>query len=104
MLRTLPYRMTNADALGFEDNLIIPEPETFAMAAGDILCLASDGVLHCLNRKREQFGSQRLMQVLSDHSDDSAGEIIRQLRQQLEAFADTSLSKQDQTILVLKRI
>jgi serine phosphatase RsbU (regulator of sigma subunit) len=71
---------------------------------GDLLILYTDGLTEAQNRSMEQFGLERLCQVISDIPDNlSSGKIVEGIIDALADFLDERLLKDDVTLLLLKR-
>jgi sigma-B regulation protein RsbU (phosphoserine phosphatase) len=68
---------------------------------GDVLALYTDGLSEA-QRGDEMFGTHRLREVLEEHAERGAAEILRALLAAAQEFADHPLD--DITILVLKQI
>jgi serine phosphatase RsbU (regulator of sigma subunit) len=50
------------------------------------------------------FGEDRVMQVIRDHRDSTAAEILSAVREAAEAFARGRPPDDDRTIIVIKRV
>jgi len=71
---------------------------------GDLLILYTDGLTEAQNRSMEQFGLERLCQVISGTPDNlSSGKIVERIIDALADFLDERLLKDDVTLLLLKR-
>ncbi|MBP7736288.1 MAG: SpoIIE family protein phosphatase [Spirochaetes bacterium] len=71
---------------------------------GDIVILYTDGVTEMRNEKQEEYGIQRVNQLLVDNHFQNADEIVRLLVDDLEQFRGQEPPHDDTTMLVLKRI
>jgi sigma-B regulation protein RsbU (phosphoserine phosphatase) len=84
-------------------NKVIGEEER-ALRPGDVVVFYTDGLIEAVNASDEQFGLERLLQVLSQMRQQSATEIKKALFEAVNAFAGEQGSiKDDLTILVVKR-
>ncbi len=84
-------------------NKVIGEEER-ALQPGDVVVFYTDGLIEAVNASDEQFGFERLLQVLSQMRQQSATEIKKALFEAVNAFAGEQGSiKDDLTILVVKR-
>jgi Serine phosphatase RsbU, regulator of sigma subunit len=84
-------------------NKVIGEEER-ALRPGDVVVFYTDGLIEAVNASDEQFGFERLLQVLSQMRQQSATEIKKALFEAVNAFAGEQGSiKDDLTILVVKR-
>lgn len=75
----------------------------FSMAENDILVLYTDGILESENFNHEQFGIERIKNVVKDNSEKSSIEICNCIYKELEHFIGSSEKEDDITIYVLKR-
>ena len=85
-----------------EDQLAITRVQSVPLAHGDILVIASDGVVDTLSLERERFGVERIKQVIREHQQADAKQILEQLRQALSDFASGSEADEDQKIFLIK--
>lgn len=70
---------------------------------GDVMLLYTDGIIEARNEQGEEFGYDRLKQVLNDSHDLSAGEIKEKVIQYLYEFVGTEiLPDDDYTLVVVK--
>jgi serine phosphatase RsbU (regulator of sigma subunit) len=84
-------------------NKVICEVER-ALQPGDVVVFYTDGLIEAVNANDEQFGFERLLQVLSQMRQQSATEIKKALFEAVNAFAGEQGSiRDDLTILVVKR-
>ncbi|MGB9606262.1 MAG: PP2C family protein-serine/threonine phosphatase, partial [Bryobacteraceae bacterium] len=70
--------------------------------AGDLLLLYSDGVPDQMNGQGEDYGRDRLLDVVRRHSDRSPQELVNAIFADLDQFSQGSGPSDDQTILVLR--
>lgn len=71
---------------------------------GDLLFLYTDGVTEAFNPQFEEFGKQRLEEVILHHHQDSSQEIIQAIAKALEDFTASPIPSDDVTILIAKRL
>jgi phosphoserine phosphatase RsbU/P len=83
---------------------IIYNEHTVKMEAGDILILASDGILESMNKEGEEFGFERLAAVLKNFSaHGTSAEISAAILAATDAFsAKPSEPHDDRTLIVLR--
>lgn len=79
-----------------------PRIETVTLAAGDVLLLYTDGVTEAFSPAREQFGGQRLADLLRQNADMAPPNLVRAFRQGLNVFGDGKLLEDDTTIVAMK--
>jgi serine phosphatase RsbU (regulator of sigma subunit) len=73
------------------------------MAPGDALVLYTDGITDARNRMGEDFGEERLVQVVERIPDRfSADEIVREIADEVSRFTDGAEQMDDITLLALK--
>jgi sigma-B regulation protein RsbU (phosphoserine phosphatase) len=73
---------------------------------GDIALLYTDGIVEAMNAADEQFGEDRVREVLRGNgtSAASAEEIMRKLYDELESFVDGAPQHDDETLIVMKKV
>jgi sigma-B regulation protein RsbU (phosphoserine phosphatase) len=85
---------------------LVAEPqfgaETVTLAPGDILMLYTDGVTEATNPQKEEFGQERLAELVRESSDWSAQELVREVRHRLEQFTHGRPLSDDTTIVACK--
>lgn len=100
-----------ADSPGMPVGLV--EPELFesviedrriAFEPGEVLMLFTDGLTEAPNAEDREFGSARLADVLQDAHRGTAREINDQVLRELQGFAGTRETRDDFTLLTLKRV
>jgi serine phosphatase RsbU (regulator of sigma subunit)/pSer/pThr/pTyr-binding forkhead associated (FHA) protein len=73
------------------------------MKTGDALVVFSDGVTETFNRKGEEFGVERLIEVVRRGSGLDAKTLEAEILRTLDTFAAGSRATDDRTLIVLKR-
>jgi phosphoserine phosphatase RsbU/P len=76
----------------------------FTIQTGDVLALYSDGVTEAMNDDEEEFGADRLVRVLRDTAEASAGHMVAAVLERVDRFAGGAPQFDDITLLVLKRV
>jgi sigma-B regulation protein RsbU (phosphoserine phosphatase) len=71
-------------------------------APGDILVLASDGILDYEDPDGHEYGMERLMEAISAHRNASAREILEGILKRVREHAAGTPPQDDQTVIVLK--
>ena len=74
----------------------------FEFQAGDILMLYTDGITEATNSSKEQFGSERLREVLTQAADLTPLDIQEKVIDSLYAFCESDRLSDDYTLLILK--
>ena len=72
------------------------------MTSGDVLLLYTDGVTEANNAQEEEFGTQRLADVVLASVHVPARELVRAVRTAVEVFAGGRALDDDTTILACK--
>jgi sigma-B regulation protein RsbU (phosphoserine phosphatase) len=90
---------------GFPVGLLpFAEYETFDLAlhAGDRLVLFSDGVTECMNPAGEQFGEDRLEDLLRRYSERRAGDLITALMGELRDWNGSETFNDDVSVIAVE--
>jgi sigma-B regulation protein RsbU (phosphoserine phosphatase) len=74
------------------------------LAPGEVVVIISDGVTEAMNNEGEEFGHDRLRQLLLSHADHSAQELIECIVREVNAFSDSKNIHDDMTLVILKRM
>ena len=88
--------------LGIMDDFPYAE-ETVRFGAGDLFVVFSDGISEAVNGRDEQFGEERIEEVLRRHRHGTAGEISDRLIAAVRTHADGAPQADDITLVVIKR-
>ena len=78
-------------------------PVTLEMKPGDILALVSDGIFEYCNAAGEQFGQERVEQVIRQNIDATMAELSARLFAEVRRFAGGALQEDDMTVVLVKR-
>jgi sigma-B regulation protein RsbU (phosphoserine phosphatase) len=78
--------------------------QTIKIDGGDGVLFYTDGVTETMNRRREEFGEQRLQDLLIRHRGRSADDLIRLIIEDLNAFRGPALLQDDRTMMIMKTI
>ncbi len=73
------------------------------MAIGDVLVCYTDGLTETEDMAENQYGKERLMQVISECHKLSAQKIIEEIKKSIERFTNGNPMDDDITVIVLKR-
>ena len=74
-----------------------------SLNAGDMIVLVTDGFYEWQNPQGEEFGLERLRNMIHEARDCSAEEVIKRLYQAVKDFSKDTEQKDDLTAVVLKR-
>jgi sigma-B regulation protein RsbU (phosphoserine phosphatase) len=80
------------------------ESRSCRFSPGDVLVLFSDGVTEALNPANEEFGDDRLVELLRRNRGRSAEEVISTVTEAVNVFAAGAPAADDLTLVVAKRI
>lgn len=89
-------------ALGVVPDIKLSE-ETIALSPGDVVALYTDGVTEALNAAEEEFGAQRLEQIIRENIHGSAQDIVAAIQQAVAEFVGNEAPFDDVTLVVVKR-
>jgi len=95
------WLMPTAPAVGLAE-FFHPRIETITLARGDSLLLYTDGVTEVLNSGMEQFGNNRLADLLLESKELKASDILQTVLQRATAFGDNKSLADDVTMVALK--
>ena len=70
---------------------------------GDTLLIYSDGVTEAMNEEKEEFGEDRLFDILRVNADNSAQDIVEAISGSVQAYLGEAEQNDDMTIVVIKR-
>lgn len=88
-------------ALGVMPNIEFEERD-ISLREGDIVVLYTDGVTEAINDKEEQFGQQRLIQLIEEGHNLPAQELIERIQREVTAFSGAQPQFDDVTLMILK--
>jgi sigma-B regulation protein RsbU (phosphoserine phosphatase) len=72
------------------------------VTAADTLVLYSDGINEALNARGEEFGDERIAQLVTDASGSAPGELCDRIMARLMRFASSTAPADDRTLLVVR--
>jgi PAS domain S-box-containing protein len=75
----------------------------FALGEGDIALLVTDGVLESESPHGQEFGAERLLEVLREHRRHPARDIVDRIYAAVREFAEDAKQVDDVTIVICKR-
>ena len=88
--------------LGFFDNPRYFE-QFVKLESGDMLCLYTDGITEASNENDEEYGRERLVEVLRRHQGSSSSEVCRAVLADASHYSDRAFSD-DATVLVIRAV
>ena len=78
--------------------------QSLSFNRGDLLVLYTDGITEARDEDLNEYGEDRLLEIVLNQRDESAEVITRKLEESVEAFATENTFDDDRTIVVLKRV
>lgn len=104
--RTQSFRLLEAQALPLGILPDLPEavPIKIDMELGDIVLLITDGFFEWENEAGEQFGTERLAEIVRQYSDREPEIIIAELYDAVLKFSGGTPQKDDLTAVLIKRL
>ncbi|RIK68923.1 MAG: protein phosphatase [Planctomycetota bacterium] len=94
----------NAMPLGIMPDIPFNAPDRFDMKKGDMLVVVTDGFFEWQNNEHEQFGMERMFDIIRRDRDRPAAEIIQSLYASVLAFAPGTVQGDDLTAIIVKRL
>jgi serine phosphatase RsbU (regulator of sigma subunit) len=89
--------------LGDPGKTVRPSVHDIELGEGDIVGVATNGVIDALNVDRERFGMKRLEKVIADHHSEGASDILVHLEAEIDRFTEGMRATADKTALLIKR-
>lgn len=91
--------------LGLEQDITAFVAETaLELHRGDVVVLYTDGITEAMNAERQQYGPDRLCQVVQTHASRSAQEIRQAVLEDVWRYVGDEPLRDDLTLLVLKQL
>ena len=89
--------------LGVVPDLDAELGEPDKLARGDIVAVISDGIYECVDADGAQFGTDRVMAIITSHRDRGPTEIIAAIREAVEEFTGIVPAGDDRTGIIIKK-
>jgi len=92
-------------ALGLEKGQIFDqeiEETEMILNSGDVMLFYTDGISEALNSRREEYGEQRMINILNSNYKENASEIINAVHTDVHKHLGSEKRHDDMTMLVLK--
>jgi phosphoserine phosphatase len=80
------------------------EHEPFTLAVDDMFLLLTDGFIEGINEQEQEFGEDRILQVVREHATCSAEQVIGALVGALDDFKGNGPQLDDWTAVIIKRV
>ncbi len=78
--------------------------KTIDLQTGDLLVLYTDGITEAINQQEDQFGEERLIELLKENQELSSGDLKNLIIDQVYDFASGTSQADDITLMVLRRV
>ena len=75
---------------------------THDLKRGDLVCLYSDGITECEAPDEEEYGLERLIELLHDHGTEPLPDLMRRIERAVTEFAQGRPQGDDQTVVLLR--
>lgn len=95
------YLEADGIALGVLDAIELEEKE-IALETGDVIVLYTDGVTEAINPNKEEFGEDRLMQLIKEQHELPANELIKTIENVVMEFTEDEPQFDDFTLMIVK--
>jgi sigma-B regulation protein RsbU (phosphoserine phosphatase) len=79
------------------------ETDTVTLAPGDLLVIYSDGITEAFNAADEDFGEERLMEILIRHRESPVGRLMEEILSQVRVFMGNAPQSDDMSLLMVRR-
>ena len=90
--------------LGILEGACFEQAGPVTIQGGDIIVIGTDGIWEAMNPEQEQFGKDRLRQVIAAGAEESAADIQAAVVAAVHAFRDSEPQKDDITLVVIKGV
>ncbi|HDL18905.1 MAG TPA: serine/threonine-protein phosphatase, partial [Bacteroidetes bacterium] len=94
---------TGGIVLGFIENVSF-EQEDVSLESGDIMLVYSDGITEAMNPDEEEFGEERLVEIVMNSKESSAWGIIDRILEDVGTFTRNKPQMDDMTLVVVKKL
>lgn len=75
----------------------------FSMTSGDVLVLYTDGVIECENSEGDEFGVERLCEVITQNSDRSSQDLVNAITAEVSRFSTGTAQIDDITLIAIEK-
>ncbi len=96
-------RCANALPLAILPHIDYDPPERFHFHPGDTLVLLTDGFYEAANAEKEQFGEERVIELIQQHRDLALHELIESLYRHTLSFTGSQPQADDLTAVLIRR-
>ena len=89
-------------ALGLKEDVSYMKEE-ISFQPDDLLLIYSDGITEAMNERKEEFGDERLQEIVQQNCSDSARELIDKITDAVNSHFGNASQNDDMTIIIIKR-
>jgi len=100
---TFDWHPATTFPLGYMPQRNVAEPLRAAMQPGDVFGLISDGIYEYENESAEQFGQQRVAEIVSQGGDLDAQQLVDEILRTVRSYGGLAPQADDITIVLAKR-
>ena len=79
-------------------------PPPIRLESGDFYVVLSDGYFEAKSPSGEEFGTEKVIEILRRYRQGSAAEILEQIRSTTDRFTEGEPQEDDQTLVIIKRL
>lgn len=94
----------NGVPFGILEGVEYDDPIEVAFRAGDMLLLFTDGFFEATNAQREQFGMNRVQQIIAAQRSATASELIERIYAEVVAFSGGAPQADDLTAVIIRKL
>jgi serine phosphatase RsbU (regulator of sigma subunit) len=107
------YRAASCDFIDLESTAlpigILDQPDCplgprLELAPGDVLVLGTDGIVESMDERGNQFGLERLQQLIASLADEPAAQLVQKIGREVEQHYIGDSPPDDLTLLALRRV
>jgi len=95
-------KMQQTMLAGMIDDIPVEVKEISMSASGDTIILYTDGITEAINEKEEEYGEERVIELLQKCKDDDAQTIGNRIIDEVKAFQPPGKQFDDMTLIILK--
>ncbi|QGJ72417.1 Protein serine phosphatase with GAF(S) sensor(S) [Planctomycetales bacterium 10988] len=89
--------------LGVLDRPEYPQGPPIYLECGDLVVLCTDGIVEAMDEREEQFGLERLQQMIGQHAESPIDQLVKKIGREVEAHFVGENPPDDLTILAIRR-
>jgi sigma-B regulation protein RsbU (phosphoserine phosphatase) len=78
------------------------EDETVPLNSGDLLLMFSDGITEAMNDREEEFGEERLIELLGEHGALQPEELLEKIVSRVKDYSSGTQQQDDMTLVAIK--